>query len=334
MRAMVLEASRSIEQNPLQLKKLDVPSPNRRQVRVRVSCCGLCHTDLHTVEGDLPLPLLPVVPGHQIVGTVDAIGDQVRDLRVGDRVGIPWLHWTCGECRYCRGGSENLCDRAQFTGYHVNGGYAESVLAPEDFVLELPPSFSDEHAAPLLCGGIIGYRALRLSNVQPGEKLGLFGFGSSAHIVLQIARHVGNEVYVFSRSAHHRKLAAEMGAVWVGSGEDQLKEELDSAIIFAPAGTLVPIALRRLRKGGTLALAGITMTAIPEMQYSLLYHERTIRTVANSTRRDAREFLELAAQANVRTEIETFPLQDANLALRSLKESKLNAAGVLKVSAA
>jgi propanol-preferring alcohol dehydrogenase len=298
---------------------------------VRVRACGICHTDLHIVEGELKLPKLPLVPGHQLVGTVDARGAGGMEFREGDRVGVPWLYSTCGECGYCRKGLENLCERARFTGFHADGGYAEAMVAPAAFAYTLPASFSDLEAAPLLCAGVIGYRALRLSNLQPGERLGLYGFGASAHIVLQIARHQGSEVCVFTRAESHRQLARQLGAAWVGAAGEPPPAPLDAAIIFAPAGKLVPVALAALRKGGTLALAGITMSALPEMEYQLLYHERLLRSVANSTREDVRSLLRLAAEIPVRTEIETFQLPEANRALQNLKSSRIHGAGVLVI---
>ena len=332
MRAMVLARARSVEESPLQLQDVPLPTPGAGEVRVRVGCCGICHTDLHTVEGDLPLPRLPLIPGHQIVGVVDALGPGSHVLKRGDRIGIPWLHSTDGTCDYCVRGFENLCDNAQFTGYHVDGGYAEFTIVREDFAQAIPEHFSDENAAPLLCAGIIGYRSYRLSGARFGSRLGLYGFGASAHLVLQLARHEGCEVYVVTRAQSHRDLALQLGAVWVGAAEDMPPGQLDSAIIFAPAGSLVPLALRALRKGGTLALAGITMSPIPQMDYSLLYHERVIRSVANSTRDDCREFLSLAVDAGLRTEVEVFQLQHANRALQALKKSEIKGAAVLRVA--
>jgi alcohol dehydrogenase, propanol-preferring len=331
MRAMVLDQPKPAEQNPLQLRDLPAPSPGPAEIRLSVRYCGLCHTDLHTVEGDLALPRLPIVPGHQIVGVVDATGAGVSTFREGDRVGIPWLYSTCGECQYCRKGLENLCENARFTGYHINGGYAEQTVVAGSFAYPLPKSFSDENAAPLLCAGIIGYRSFRLSGVQRGERLGLYGFGASAHIVIQFARHLGCKVYVFTRAESHRRVALRLGAAWVGTAQERPPEPLDAAIIFAPAGALVVDALRAVRKGGTVALAGITMTAIPQIDYADLYHERILRSVANSTRQDAREFLELAAEVPVRTEVEIFPLEQANQALEALKHSRIEGAGVLKI---
>src|ERR1700751_3739222 len=331
MRALLLESPQSPALSPLRLADIPLPEPGSGEVRVRIRCCAVCHTDLHIVEGDLPLPKIPVVPGHQIVGTVDSLGSGVHTLKAGDRVGIPWLYSTDGTCPYCRRHTENLCEQARFTGYHENGGYAEYCLVREDFAHPIPPAFSDEHAAPLLCAGVIGYRAYRLSGVQPGQLLGLYGFGASAHLVLQLAQHQGCEVYVFTRGKAHRELAEELGAVWTGAAEDTPPALVDAAIIFAPAGALVPQALRVLRKAGTLTLAGITMSSIPSMDYSLLYHERVIRSVANSTRQNAREFLQLAAEVPLETEVELFDLEQANQALQVLKKSEIKGAAVLRI---
>ena len=332
MRAMVLDKPMPVEESPLRWGELPVPDPGRGEIRVRVRTCGVCHTDLHTVEGDLPLPKLPLVPGHQIVGLVEALGPGVRQFREGDRVGIPWLHSTCGVCQYCRRGLENLCEQACFTGYHTNGGYAEATLVSESFAYQLPDRFTDVEAAPLLCAGVIGYRALRLSKVQPGERLGLYGFGASAHVVIQLARHLGCEVYVFTRAAAHQELARTLGAAWVGTAQERVPALLDGAIIFAPTGSLALDALRVLRRGGTVALAGVTMSPIPEINYdAVLYHERVLRSVANSTREDVRELLSLAAEIPVRIEVETFGLADANRALQLMKQSKIRGAGVLRI---
>lgn len=331
MHGMVLEKPRPVEEGPLKLCELPEPVAGRGQVRLKVLACGVCHTDLHAVEGDLPLPKLPLVPGHQVVGVVDAVGEGVEGLRPGELVGVPWLYSTCGACAFCRQGEENLCDAGRFTGYHVDGGYAEFILAEADFVCRLPEGLEPVAAAPLLCAGIIGYRALRLSKIEPGGRLGLYGFGASAHIAIQVAVHWGCEVYVFSRGAHHRELARELGAVWTGQAGEQPPVKLDSGIIFAPAGWLVPLALGHLRKGGTLTLAGITMTELPAMDYGLIYGERVVRSVANATRQDAREFLALAAAIPVRTRVETFRLEEANRALELLEQGKLSGAGVLAV---
>lgn len=331
MRAMVLESPRPAAQAPLVARDLPRPTPAAGEIRVAVRCCGVCHTDLHIVEGDLRLAKLPVVPGHQVVGIVDAVGTGVRSFREGDRVGIPWVHSTCGKCEFCRRGMENLCENARFTGYHADGGYAEGTIVSESFAFALPTSFDDEHAAPLLCAGIVGYRSLRLSGAHAGDRLGLYGYGASAHIVQQVAQHLGCEVLVFTRSAEHRRLAKQLGASWAGTAQDKPPAPLDSAIMFAPAGGLIPHALGALRKGGTLALAGITMSDLPSMPYELLYHERIMRSVANATRQDAREFLEIAAQVPVRTSVRTYDLLQANDALKDMKESHLAAAAVLRV---
>lgn len=332
MRAMVLRAARPVEDRPLEWTELRTPVPARDEIRLTVRACGVCRTDLHTVEGDLGLPKLPIVPGHQVVGVVEARGDRATCFEVGQRVGVPWLHRTCGECEFCRQGLENLCESAQFTGLHVDGGYAESMVVPEDFAYPIPQGFDDLQAAPLLCAGIIGYRALRLSGVRPGQRLGLYGFGGSAHVTIQVARHLGNEVYVFTRSEGHRRLARELGAVWVGEAQDTPPRRMHGSIIFAPAGGLVLEALRVLERGGILALAGVTMTPIPEIDYDrLLYWERTVRSVANFTRQDAQELLRLAAEIPVHTSVQPFALREANDALLALKQSKIDGTGVLVV---
>ena len=331
MRAMLLRAPAPVEKNPLEAVDLPEPTPGPGEIRLQVSACGLCHTDLHEVEGDLPLPKLPVVPGHQIIGIVDGRGDGARRFALGERVGVPWLHWTCRTCEACRRGDENLCESARFTGYHVDGGYATHAVVPEAFAHQLPEGFADAEVAPLLCAGIIGYRALRLSDVKPGERLGLFGFGASAHIAIQVARYWRCEIWVFTRAPEHRALAKELGASWVGGAEDEPPGLLDRAISFAPAGSLIPLALGRLRRGGTLALAGIHLDRIPEMPYALLYGERTLRSVTASTRRDAEELLTLAERIPIKTEVEVFPLADANAALQRLKASRITGAGVLEV---
>ena len=328
MKAMLLSRPGAVEDSPLEQTELSTPTPGDDEVRLRVHACGLCHTDLHTVEGEIS-GKLPIVPGHQIVGVVEQLGRKAGQFHVGDRVGVPWLRRTCGECEFCRSGRENLCEQAQFTGFHVDGGYAEYAIAPAAYAVRVPDRFDDAHAAPLLCAGIIGYRALRLSNVRPQQTLGLYGFGASAHLAIQIARRWGCEVFVATRGAEHQRLAKELGATWVGRAEDVPSGTLHAAVIFAPAGPLVPEALRALRKGGTLALAGIYMTPIPEMKYERLYHERVVRSVANATRDDARQLMEVAGQIPVHTEVQTFPLADANQALLALKRSEIHGAGVL-----
>jgi len=332
MRAIVLDQQRPIDSSPLELRDVPLPEPTARQVRVKVRCCGLCHTDLHVIEGELPAHKMPVIPGHQIVGTIEKCGVEVSKLSRGDRVGIPWLHRTDQSCDFCRRGRENLCEHARFTGYDVDGGYAEYAIVDEEFAYKIPPQFTDENAAPLFCAGIIGYRSYRLSGAQPGDRIGLYGFGASAHIVIQFARYLGNEVYVFTRSEKHRKLAEDLGAAWTGKSGDQAPKPLDAAIIFAPAGPLVLDALRATRKGGTVACGGIVMSQIPPLDYDLIYHERVLRSVANSTRQDAGEFLELAAKVPIRTEVQIYDLSDTNRALQDLKHSLITGAGVARVS--
>ncbi len=329
MQVMRLSTPAQIETAPLAAATLPVPQPGAGQVLLRVRACGVCHTDRHVIEGELPDPTLPLVPGHQVVAEVAALGAQVTRFKPGDRVGVPWLYAACGSCDFCRRGLENLCDDARFTGYTVAGGYAEYMLAEADYAVPIPAQFSDVEVAPLLCAGVVGYRSLRLSDLEAGERLGLFGFGASAHICIQVARHWGCEVFVFTRSAEHQKHARELGAAWAGLAQDTPPAALDRAIIFAPAGWLVPFALRHLRKAGTLCINAIHTSPIPEMPYRLLWHERTIRTVANVTRRDAAEFLPLAAEIPIRTTTQTFPLADANRALLQLKHSEINGAAVL-----
>jgi len=322
MKAVLLRRPAPVEQSPLELIELPAPEPSDSEILLRVRVCGVCHTDLHTVEGEIT-GKLPIVPGHQIIGI---------DERTGQRLGVPWLHRACGQCEFCRSGRENLCERAEFTGFHVNGGYAEYAVVPADFAVKIPDTFDDAHAAPLLCAGIVGFRALRLSGIRPQQTLGLYGFGASAHIAIQIAARWGCEVFVATRGVEHQRLAKELGAAWVGRAEDVPDASLNAAVMFAPAGQLVPEALRALCKGGTLALGGIYMTPIPELKYELLYHERIVRSVTNATRDDARQFMQIAAQIPVRTEVETFPLAEANRALVALKQGKIRGAGVLMVS--
>lgn len=332
MRAMVLAEPRPVEENPLELRDVPTPQPGPGEIRIRVRACAICRTDLHIAEGELELKKSPVIPGHQIVGAVEARGHGVTSLREGDRVGVAWVHSTCGACHYCRKNLENLCDRARFTGWDVDGGYADFAIAPESFAYMLPKGFGDLQAAPLLCAGIVGYRSFRLSGAQPGDRVGLYGFGASAHIILQVARHMGCEAYVFTRTEGHQQLARKMGAAWVGRAEETPPEKLDAAVIFAPVGSLALDALRVLRKGGTVSLADITMSPIPAIDYdSLLYNERVIRSVANATREDAREFLRIAGEIPVRTETETFRLEDANQALQAVKRSAIRGAAVLKL---
>ncbi|MBW1918154.1 MAG: zinc-dependent alcohol dehydrogenase family protein [Deltaproteobacteria bacterium] len=332
MRAMILDFPAPIKDDPLRLTELPPPAPGPGEILLQVSYCGVCHTDLHTVEGELPLQRLPIIPGHQIVGRVVDKGPGATRFQKGERVGLAWLNQTCGHCKYCQSGRENLCDSAQFTGLHRDGGYAELVTAPADFAYRLPEGFSDLAVAPLMCAGIIGFRALKLSDIKPGGFLGLYGFGASAHIAIQVAHYWDCEVLVFTRSPGHQELARKLGAAWVGRAEDTPPTRLDSAIIFAPAGNLVPEALRVLDKGGTLALAGIYLSPVPSLDYEKhLFYEKTVRSVTASTRQDGQEFLELAAKIPIQTETQLFRLEEANQALQLLKAGKINGAGVLAI---
>jgi alcohol dehydrogenase, propanol-preferring len=331
MRACVLSSPRPVEAAPLQLRDVPVPELAADEILVRVHACGVCRTDLHVIEGELPPRLSPVTPGHQVVGTVERSGNSASLYRSGARVGVAWLHRTCGVCEFCRSGKENLCDRADFTGYTVNGGFAEYVTVPESFAYPIPDALSDTEAAPLLCAGIIGFRCLRLSGIRQPAALGLYGFGAAAHIAIQVARHWGIEVFAFTRHPRHQQLARELGAVWAGDASAQPPSRLDAAIIFAPAGELVPPALTALKKGGTLILGGIHMSTIPALPYELLYHERTIRSVANNTREDGRDFLKLAGEIPLHPQVQVFTLEDANQALLALKTDAIRGAAVLRI---
>ncbi|NUQ38069.1 MAG: zinc-dependent alcohol dehydrogenase family protein [Caldilineales bacterium] len=329
MRAHVLEHPRPIPERPLRLLDRPRPKVDPGQILIEVQACGVCRTDLHTVEGDLPLPRLPLTPGHQVVGRVAELGEGVTGFARGQRVGAVWLYRTCGQCGFCRSGRENLCPHAQFTGWHADGGYAEAMVIDAAFAHPLPAGVADAEIAPLLCGGVIGYRALRLSEIAPGGVLGLYGFGNSAHITIQIARWWGCRVFVFTRSPGHQAHARALGAAWVGQAGEPPPHLLDAAILFAPAGELVPAALRVLKPGGVVACAGIHMTPLPQMPYDLLYGERTLRSVANSTRQDVRDLLHLAAQIPLAADVVTFPLAEANEVLLALQESRFNGDAVL-----
>jgi len=332
MRAAVLERSAPIESSPLILREEPTPSPGPGEIRVRVRACGICRTDLHVIEGELPPAKRPVIPGHQIVGTVDAAGDGARRFPAGSRVGIAWLARTCGVCGFCLSGKENLCEASRFTGYHRNGGFAELAVVPEGFAYRIPDRFADAEAAPLLCAGIIGYRALSRAELPAGGTLALYGFGSSAHIVLQLALHRGASVHVCTRGAAHRDLAKAMGAAWAGEDPEEMPVRADSAILFAPAGELVPPALRALKKGGTLALAGIHMSDVPAMRYEeCLFYEKNVRSVTANTRADGEGLLREAAQIPLRPKVVTFPFEDVNRALQALKADGISGSGVLRV---
>jgi alcohol dehydrogenase, propanol-preferring len=330
MKACILQRPAAVETQPLLFADSPMPEARDGQVLVKVHACGVCRTDLHVVEGELPPRKSPIIPGHQVVGVVQANGPGASRFAPGARVGIPWLHRTCRVCEYCRSGRENLCEAAEFTGWTVDGGYAEYLAAPEDFVYPLPEGFSDLHVAPLLCAGIIGYRTLRLSGIEPGGRLGMYGFGAAAHVAIQVARYWKIEVYAMSRDERHRKLALSLGAAWAGGSDDEPPVKLDAALIFAPAGELVIPALRALKRGGTVALGGIHMSPIPPLDYALLYYERAVRSVANNTRRDGEEFLKIAAAIPIHTEVREFALAEANQALNALKNDAISGAAVLR----
>ncbi len=326
MRAMICEAVRQ----PLVARDdRPPPRPGPRQVQIRVHACGVCRTDLHVVDGDLEHPKLPLIPGHEIVGTVTGLGAEVAGLQRGDRVGVPWLGWTCGACTWCRSGRENLCPQARFTGYQIDGGYAEYTVADARFCFPIPAGFGDVEAAPLLCAGLIGYRALRLAG--EAARLGLYGFGAAAHIAIQVARHRGQSVYAFTRpgDSEGQGFARDLGAVWAGGSDERPPEPLDAALIFAPAGELVPAALRATQRGGVVVCAGIHMSDIPRFPYSILWEERVVRSVANLTRRDGEEFLAIAGSIPVRTTTTAFPLGAANEALARLRAGTIRGAAVL-----
>lgn len=330
MKAMVLDKVAPVSSHPLHLRDQPFPTPQPCQVLVRIHVCGVCRTDLHVVEGELPDPALPLIPGHQAVGTVVQVGPEVSTIKEGDRVGIAWLQGTCRQCEFCTSERENLCVNAKFTGYQVNGGYAEYAVVPARFAYSIPSTFSDDEAAPLLCAGIIGYRALRLSSIKPGQRLGLYGFGASAHIAIQIARHWGCQVYVSSLKQEHQELARQLGAVWVGGATEMPPDKLQGSIIFAPAGELVPPALRALDRGGTLALAGIHMSPIPSLDYDRdVFGERVIRSVTANTRQDGIDLLHEASVIPIKPHTVRFPLEEANRALRELKAGSFQGAAVL-----
>ncbi len=331
MRAMVLERQRS----PLQLKEMQVPAPGPDQILIEVHACGVCRTDLHIIDGELTNPKLPLIPGHEIVGTVAATGEKTSGFGIGDRIGVPWLGYTDGTCRYCRCGKENLCDNALFTGYTIDGGYAEYTVADYRYCFHIPECYGDAEAAPLLCAGLIGYRSYRMALADPMvERIGIYGFGAAAHIIAQVAVHQGKKVYAFTRpgDSDAQKFALSLGAEWAGGSDDRPPEDLDAAIIFAPVGSLVPAALRVMSKGGTVVSGGIHMSDIPSFPYSILWEERAIRSVANLTREDGWEFMEIAPKVPVKTEVQTFPLEKANEALDSLRRGKIKGAAVLVMS--
>ncbi|MBD3353255.1 MAG: zinc-binding alcohol dehydrogenase family protein [Candidatus Lokiarchaeota archaeon] len=332
MKAMVLNEPKDVHENPLSLEDVAKPIIKKDEILIKVSRCGACHTDLHEVEGELELPKLPIILGHEVIGHIEETGSSIKDLKNGDRVGVPWLYSADNTCKYCKRDQQNLCPNAKFTGFSVNGGYAEYMKSKKGFTYKIPDGFSDEKAAPLMCAGVIGYRSIRLSEVKPGERLGLFGFGASAHIVIQVANHWDCETYVFTRSKNHQEHAKELGAKWVGTSKDDPPEKIDRAIIFAPAGPIVLDALRVLDKGGTLAINAIYLSDIPPISWDLLWHERKIVSVANVTPQDAIDFLKIAPEIPIKTDTVLFPLEKANKALIDMKESKFNGAAVLKIN--
>ncbi|MBZ4420689.1 zinc-dependent alcohol dehydrogenase family protein [Myxococcus sp. RHSTA-1-4] len=329
MRAMVLRAPGQ----PLREERLPIPRPGPEELLLRVHACAVCRTDLHVVDGELPHPKLPLVPGHEVVATVVSTGERVRAFPEGTRVGVPWLGWSCGQCRYCVSGRENLCDLARFTGYQADGGYAEYMVAHERFCFPLPAGYSHVHAAPLMCAGLIGFRCLRMTG--DAERLGLYGFGAAAHVLLQVARYQGRRVFAFTRpgDVDGQRFARELGAVWAGGSDTPPPEPLDAAILFAPVGALVPVALAAVEKGGVVVCGGIHMSDIPAFPYALLWGERVVRSVANLTRADALDFLALAPSVPVRTEVQVFPLSEANAALSALRAGHVRGAAVLDVDA-
>ncbi len=329
MLAMVLETPRQ----PLRLLELPIPQPGPEQVLIQVHACGVCRTDLHIVDGELPNPKLPLIPGHEIVGTVVQVGSDVERFRLGQRIGVPWLGYTDGQCRYCRRGQENLCDHALFTGYTLDGGYTEYTVADQRYCFPIPEAYSDAEAAPLLCAGLIGYRSYRMAAAS-GERLGIYGFGAAAHIITQVAAYQGKRVYAFTRPGDRsaQEFARRLGAAWAGDSTDMPPQELDAAIIFAPVGSLIPAALRATAKGGIVVCGGIHMSDVPSFPYRLLWEERVVRSVANLTRQDGEELLTIAPQVPVRTEVQPFPLEQANEALDNLRRGKIQGAAVLITS--
>lgn len=322
MRAMVL----SEVKHPLELQNIPIPQPKPHQVLIKISVCAVCRTDLHVIDGDLPSPKLPLIPGHQIIGTIASLGNEVHSFQKGERVGVPWLGGTCQHCEYCLSGRENLCDHALYTGYQMDGGYAEYCVADARFIFPIPAAYTDEHAAPLLCAGLVGYRALRMTG--EAKRIGFYGFGSSAHLITQVVSYRGGEVYAFTRK---KEFAKKMGAIWAGTIEESAPQPLDAAIVFAPVGAFIPIALKAVKKGGTVVSAGIHMSDIPSFPYKLLWEERVLRSVANLTRQDGEEFLALAPRIPIHTETTLYPLESANQALDDLRNDRLSGTALLMI---
>jgi propanol-preferring alcohol dehydrogenase len=331
MRAMAVERQGAVEDHPLAMKEMERPEPGEGEVLIKVSVCGVCHTDLHVAEGDLKPHFLPLIPGHQIVGSIETIGGGVNKRKVGERVGIPWLHSTCGKCEYCLRGQENLCNAAKFTGLDVDGGFTEFVIARADFLVDLPKQMTDMQAAPMLCAGIIGYRAVKVAGVKKGDIVALAGFGASAHIVIQLLRKWNCDVFVFSRSEAHRSLARKLGAAWTGDPGGETPSQADHAISFAPSGGLIPDLLRKIKPGGCLVVNAVHASDIPAFPYSWLYGERKLTTVANATRKDGMEFMQLAEQTGIVANVSEYALEDVNRALLDIKHSRIDGEAVLRI---
>ncbi len=329
MKAIVLEKQQYLEENPLRLKDVPTPEPKDDEIRININICGACRTDLHIVEGELPAHKMPVIIGHQIVGRVDKLGKSVSKWKLGDRVGVPWLYKTCGKCKYCKSGKENLCDNAMFTGYDANGGFAQYTVISQDFAYQLPENYSDLEVAPLLCAGVIGYQAFQATGLKNEGRLGLFGFGSSAHIIIQVAIHLGLEVYVVSRTQKELDLAKNLGAKWVGHINDDMETVLDAGIVFAPSGELLVKSLEKLEKGGRIVSAGIYTTPLPGFDYSLIYPEKCLTSIAHTTRQNVSSFLKVASEFKIKTQINKYELKDAQLALLNIKNSKISGSTVL-----
>ncbi|MGB3477628.1 MAG: zinc-dependent alcohol dehydrogenase family protein [bacterium] len=331
MKAIILEKRQPLEKHPLKMLEVPMPEPGQDEIRIKINICGACRTDLHIIEGELPAHKLPLILGHQIVGTVDKIGNNVTQWNSGERVGVPWLYKTCGKCKFCKSGRENLCDNAMFTGYDADGGFAEFTVISEDFAYKLPDNYSDLKAAPLLCGGVIGYQAFQATGLKNRGKLGLFGFGSSAHVIIQVAIHLGLEVYVVSRTQKELDLAKSLGAKWVGRIDDDMGVLLDAGIVFAPSGELLVRSLEKIEKGGRIVSAGIYTTPLPGFDYSLIWPEKCLTSIANTSRDNVRSFLEVAGEFKIKTQINKYPLADINQALLNIKNSKVSGSTILVI---
>jgi propanol-preferring alcohol dehydrogenase len=329
MKAMVLKKQDRIENSPLRLEELPVPEPEESEIRLKISVCGVCRTDLHIVEGELPAHKMPVIIGHQIVGRVDKLGRNAKKYKLGERLGAPWLFKTCGICKYCKSNRENLCDNPMFTGYDADGGFAEYTIVEEDFAYPLPENYTDREVAPLLCAGVIGYQAFKATGLRNSGKLGLFGFGSSAHILLQVCIHLGIDAYVVSRTEKELQLAKKLGAKWTGKIDDDMGTLLDAVIVFAPSGELLIKALKKIEKGGKVVSAGIYTTPLPGFDYSYIYPEKTLTSVAHTSRQNVQEFLKLAGEFKIKTQINEYRLEDANNALLNIKHSKISGSSIL-----